>query len=294
MSEKRENEMTNSKLSNSAASVDFNKEIGGFMTNNAAALGRELKLAVAVHNDIVSFDPANILGGTAAKNKATALRNALLLHSASFKEACDKADALKKKAAQKTDAGFRATIDYQAAQKTIQAAVSMFERACVIAYLFRSASAVISKVTDKAIHLKVTRVVTVGDATFEAGGAVIMTRKDAYETGRKLCVERGIIGSKPKSRIAAGDGVATGSAKTVTDSAATLADTVSKMPTAMREDVSTSQGFEKMLATALRARFASEGVIDMQDVIEFMRGNDALTGVRIEGIAPASRARKSA
>lgn len=281
-------------VSNSAAFVDFNKEVGSFMLNNAAALGRELKLAVAIHNDVASFNPADTLGGVGAKNKATALRNAMLLQSASFKEACDKADVLKKKAAQKTDAGFRATIEYQAAQKTIQAAISMFERACVLAYFLRSASAVISKVTDKALHFKATRAVTIGDVTYDAGGAVIMTRKDAYETGRKLCVERGILGTKPKSRIAAGDGVATGSAKTVVDSAATLADTVSKMPTAMREDVSTSQGFEKMLATALRARFAADGVIDIVDIVDFLHGHDAMVGVRIEGVTPATRGKKSA
>lgn len=274
--------MTNrTALSNSAAAVDFNKEVSGFLSNNANANGRELRLAVAIHNDVASFNPADILGGVGAKNKATALKNALLKSSDAFKSQCDAHDKAKRDAKGHDARAFAAKATSEAMGKNVQAAISMFERALIIAYFMRSTSAVVLKVNDKVVNVRYGRNLEIGDVTYANGDTTALSRKGAYEAGRALANSRGMIKAKTATRNAAGTGAETGSQKVLTQSAATFADTVAKLPSKDKADISTSPEFEKMLVSSIRARFEADGEIDMTELHDFIRKHDAMSGVRI-------------
>lgn len=283
-------------VSNSATAVDFNKEVASFMSNTDHAAGRELRLAVAIYNNPADFNIATLLGGNGNKSRSAGMKAALRTRSAAFNAQCDKADAAKKKANAKSQAGFIAKADAEAANRVVSAAVTMFERALIDAYFMRAGECVVVKVTDKAVTLHMGKAVTIGDATYDAGIRDVFTRKSVYENGRKLCVARGILSAPKSAKSGSGATLSTGAEDTMSKSAALLADTVAKLPAADRASVTTRPEFEKMLAQSVRARFAADGVIDVADLLDMLRKSDAMQGVtfNIDGVKPERKPRKAA
>lgn len=280
-------------IRNSTAAVDFNKEVEGYMHNTASANGRELKLAVAIYNDPATFNIADLLGGVGSKSRSVGMRRALTAHSEAFKRQSEAA-ALKRKASEtKSMKGYAAKAEYEAAAKTLTAAVSMFERALTAAYFFKCSGAVIEKVTDKTVKLRTTREVTIGKgdkaATYEAGLTDLFTRKSVYECGRSLGNAAGIFSTRPTERKAAGTGVATGTQSTVLAASTTLAETVAKLPSKERDDIVASAEFQKSAFTMIRAMCVADGTLKVSELVEMLRKSDAMQGVNIDVDVSAPR-----
>lgn len=283
-------------LSNAATAFDFSQEFTQVLSASDKIEGKELRLASAIYNAPATFDIANIFGPSDDKKRSKRFETALSTNCAAFGTMFNAAHiegktlkALKGLKRLETEA------QRDAAARTVRAALALFERALSIAYMLHSCNAVISKVTAGTIAFNPGRNVNVeGKVTLTVGEAQTWTRKDAHSAGRALLQHRGILNAKPRGKSGNGNGVSTGAQKTVIDAATTLASTVAALPADAKADVSTSEGFEKMLATAIRARFVSDGSLDISDIAEFLRKSDTMQGVSINMPAPRAPAKPKA
>lgn len=273
----------NTAARNSTASVDFNNEVKGIMSETNTTEGREIKLAVAIYYAQEKFNIAHLMGGAA--NKADAQRKALAANSPAFADKVSKYADLKKEL-KKASLSRATTIQFEMKDidRSIRSATAMLNRALVSAYWLKMSNASVGKLDGTSLTVEY-------DGQTDGKAARIkerVTRADMHKFGSAVASERGIV----KKKEAAGNGSkpvpfkeTLKKANTVTDTVKLVAESVEGMKANERDELISHKSFAPSLASLIRAQFAHEGVIELSDIAEFLRDN--LNGVRIEtGNAP--------
>jgi len=274
----------------SSVSVEFNKEINGFLNDTTSSVGRELKLAVAIYHAPETFNIADILSGKGAKknSRREAMSTALAAHSTAFADKVKAHKAAPKAKSAKSMAQYQKVAEAETMAKAISATLSMFERALRCAYFLKSGGFIVTKLNGNAVTMRATRDIDEADVKVAVGETDLYTRANVYNSGHALTISRGLDKKATAAKSGAGTAVTTDTKDTVSKTALMLAETVSAMPDTDRANVSVTPDFEKTLALFARARFASDGVINVSDIVDFLRKSDALQGVRIDDGKPAA------
>lgn len=272
----------------SSVSVDFNAEINGAMTATSSTEGREMKLAVAIYQAPELFNVRAIL---TAEKKGEAINKALAANSPAFADKVSKLAELKK--AKKGEANVAVSVDLSLKidelNRSMAGASSMFNRACLAAYMLKSRHAIVEKIDNRSVKVRYQTAYT-PSPTVQPRTTDILTRKEMVEAGTKLLKEQGAI----KSRETKGAGSKTVSVKdrlkevnSVSDNFKVLNDVVSTLTGNAKDELTSDDNANKLLATMIRAQFAHEGSISVADLVDFIREN--CKGVKVE-TTPAKKA----